>query len=353
MAGWRRQRATRPWLNHLVRAASHYGSRQADLYAAGITYFGFLALFPLLLLAVSVAGFVLAGRPDLLQDLIGEIRTAVPGDLGQQLVDGLDTVTEQRGTVGIIGLVGLLYAGLGWMGKLRVAIQTIWSGAPAQPNIVKAYLLDLVALIGLGGALLASVAVTAVANGLTGTVLELVGLDGVTGVGLLTRVLGIVVSIAGTTLIFLWLFLRLPQVEVSAGAVLPGAVFGAVGFEIIKLVGTLYLGSVSSSPAFIAVGGVVGLLIWIYIVCRFLLFSAAWTSTLPAVIEQRRQEVSADGPADPVVAGPPVPALQVSSGVPSAGVVAAGLVGVGAAVGTGATVLVRRWWRVGRRGRHS
>lgn len=340
-----------PWVAHLARAGTYYVERQADLLAAAITYFGFLALTPVILLAVSIAGFVLSGNPDLLNRLVEQIRVAVPGDLGVQLVDGVQLAIDKAGTVGVIGLVGLLYAGIGWMSKMRIAMQTIWKGTPEKHGFVRDNLGDLLSLLSLGSALLASVLLTAAANGLTGFLLELVGLDGVPGIGLLTRLLGIIIGISGTTLIFLWLFIRVPSTALPVRAVLPGAVFGAVGFEILKVVGTYYLASVSQSPATAALGSAVGVLVWIYFSSRFLLFAAAWTSTLPAVAERIVLEAAAEGgPAEPVVEGPSVPPLKPPShGVPSTPAVAAGLITVGAVAGVAAGGAVRHWWRTGRR----
>ena len=248
------------------------------------------------------------------------------------------------------GLLGLLYAGIGWMSKMRIAMQTIWRGRPLPGSFVKDKLRDLFALIGLGGALVASVALTAVANGLTSLVLEFLGLDGVPGIGLLTRALGILVAVAGTTLIFLWLFIRLPQLDVPVRAVLPGAIFGAVGFEILKVVGTIVIASATRSPTALAFGSVIGLLVWIYLSSRFLLFDAAWTSTLPAVSERIVTEAAEGQPLEPLVEGPAVPRLKPPvPGVPSTSAVAAGLIGVGAVVGAVAPSAVRRWWRAGRR----
>lgn len=345
MAGWRGQRARRPWFNHLIRAASHYGSRQADLLAAAITYFGFLALFPVILLGVSVAGFVLSGRPDLLADLIQEIRVAIPGELGQTVVDGVVMATDKRGAVGAIGLLGLLYAGLGWMSKLRIAMQTIWRGQPDQPNFVKDYIRDLLSLIGLGAAILASIALTALATGLTSYVIDLLGLSEIPGIGVFTALLAILIAIAGDTLIFLWLFHRLPHIDVPIRLILPGAIFGAVGFEILKLVGTFYIAQVSQSPAAAAFGSLIGLLVWIYITSRFLLFAAAWTSTLPRVVERAVADAAAEDPGEPLIEGPSVPPLKRPVEGPSTSAVAAGLIGVGAVVGALAPPVVRRWWR--------
>ena len=49
----RRQRARRPWLDHLIRAYQQYKNANGDHVAAAITYFSFLAIFPLVLLGAS------------------------------------------------------------------------------------------------------------------------------------------------------------------------------------------------------------------------------------------------------------------------------------------------------------
>ena len=86
-----------PWLDHLVRAYQRYKSTNGDHLAAAITYFSFLALFPLILLGISVAGFVLANNDALQQDLQELIRDNVPGDLGTQLSDSVHLDHRQPG----------------------------------------------------------------------------------------------------------------------------------------------------------------------------------------------------------------------------------------------------------------
>ena len=68
----------RPWLDHLVRAAGRYQSQRGDYYAAGITYFTVLSLFPLLMVAFAVAGFVLAGNAGTARRTAGEDRREHP-----------------------------------------------------------------------------------------------------------------------------------------------------------------------------------------------------------------------------------------------------------------------------------
>jgi membrane protein len=362
----RRQRKGRPWLDHLIRAYQRYKSANGNHLAAAITYFSFLALFPLMLLGVSVTGFVLANNTDLQQDLQNLIRDNVPGDLGIQLSESVKSVIDNRGTIGLIGLGGVALAGLGWVGNLRTALQVVWSCERVEENFVKAKLGDLLVLIGLGLGILVSFGLTAGGTAATHRLLEWAGLDGIIGMGTLTAALGIGLALAADTLIFAWLFVRLPRRPVRYRTVLRGALLAAVGYEVLKLVATFYLSRVTGNPTYGPFASAIGLLIWIDLVSRFLLLAAAWTAT-------GKQPVSPDDCADTPepgmavdvadrpaggrgVVGPvpssgaagdrePVAAGARRSGTPSPVAVAGVLVGTGAALGASAATAGRRYLR--------
>ena len=67
-----RLRARYGWFDHAMRAQERYNDSKGDFYAAGITYFTIFALFPLLMVGFAAGGFVLASRPELLDDTRGE-----------------------------------------------------------------------------------------------------------------------------------------------------------------------------------------------------------------------------------------------------------------------------------------
>lgn len=350
------------WLDHVIRAVGLYMERNADVLAGSVTFFGFLALFPSLLLAASVFGFVLSSRPDLLDDVIAQIVEYIPGSAGDQLIEALNAAIDSRGTVGIVGLLGLIYAGLGWISKLRLAIQTLWQGKPEEGSFLKDNARDLLTLVGLGGGLAASLAVTAVGTTAASFLIDLVGLAEFPGMTVITGGLAIALAVAGSTLVFCWLFGRLSGHDITYRSVLPGAVLAAVGFEILKLVGGFYLSLVSNSVSAGVFGSVVGILLFIYLACRFLLFCVAWTATLPRFA---RLGMGPGGPvgipytmlggyADPD--GAVAPGSEASTAPPSArqgapgvspAVVAAGLVATGAVAATLSRPLIRRWWRAG------
>lgn len=92
-----RQRAAHPWLDHTVRTGLRYQDNKGDYYAAGITYFTVLALVPIVMVAFSIAGFVLAGRPGTLEQIQDVIAENIPGQLGDTVQSLIDSAIDSRG----------------------------------------------------------------------------------------------------------------------------------------------------------------------------------------------------------------------------------------------------------------
>ncbi len=339
-AGLHAARARWSWLDHLVHAGGRYNRSQCDLLASGVTYYVFLALFPVVLLLASVAGFVLAGTPLLQLQLIEAIRSAVPGGTGDSLALEVTRAIDARGTTGVIGLAGFLFVGLGAMDKLRVGMDIVWRGEPDPPDVVGDRVKDLLALLGFAAAGVLSLALSTGTTAASAYVLGLLGVQGVPGFFLLTAALGIGLALAGDTLMFLWLLKGVPNTPYGVRRLLPGAVFGAVGFEVLKIVGGYYLTLLSGNVTVATFGSVVGVIIWINVVARFAFFTASWTATLPAV-EYSDAPVSL-GPEAPT----PLPDVVMIDergprGSPLA--VGLGLLGAGAVAGAASWHLVPRW----------
>jgi membrane protein len=294
-----RLRRRHPWFDHLARAGGRYERVHSDLMAAGVTYFAFLGLFPVLLLVASVFGLFLAGDALLQQELYDAIRETFPEELGQQLVHEVSSAVGSARVTGLIGLVGFLYAGLRTVDKLRIGMELIWKGQVEKPDILRDNLQDLLALLALGATGLLSLGVTGVITQAAGWLLGLLGLADAPGLAVLTAVLGLALAVGTDVVVFLWLLKVVPSTSHAVRRLLPGALFGAAGLEAMKLLGSLYLSLISGSVTASAFGGAVGILVWINVVCRFAFFTAAWTATLPRVQEA--------APAVPDRPGPVVP----------------------------------------------
>jgi membrane protein len=295
----RRVRRRYAWFDHLARAGGRYERVHSDLMAAGVTYFAFLGLFPVLLLAASIFGLFLARDALLQQQLFDSIRQAFPGHLGEQLVHEVQSAVGSAGVTGLVGLAGFLYAGLRTVDKLRIGMELIWKGEVDKPDVLRDNVQDLLALVALGGIGVVSLGLTGAVTSETSRVMKLLGLADDRGYGVLTWLVGMALALMVDVVIFLWLLRVVPSVSHPLRRLLPGALFGAAGFEVLKLVGGYYLTLISGSVTATAFGGAVGLLVWINLVARFSFFTAAWTATL------RRVESASPGrprDAEPVAA---------------------------------------------------
>jgi len=311
------------WLDHLMRAGARYSARNGDHYAAAITYFSVLSLVPIVMVAFAVAGYVLFLRPELLAELQAGIAKNVPAGLEGVIMPIINGAIESRNAVGAIGLLAALYSGIGWMSNLRDALSAQWGQVRATPPLVKRLLFDLLTLVGLGLALLASFAITGLASGFAVILLRLVGLADEGWAPVLLTVVGVLLGLLANWFIFLWVIARLPRQHVTLRSAAKAALLGAIGFEVLKQVMTFYIGSVTSSPSGAIFGPLLGLLVFAYFVSRFILLVTAWAATS----RENEQEEPTPVPPPAVIR----PAVTVRSG-PTGGT-ALGLLGAGLVTG--------------------
>ena len=313
-----RLRARMPWFDHVMRAQERYKDCKGDFYAAGITYFTIFALFPLLMVGFAVGGFVLASRPDLLAEVESQIRGAVSGDLGQQLIELMESAIDSRASVGIIGLAAAAWAGLGWMANLREALSQMWGGFRGEPpGFVRTKLSDLVTLLSAFVAIVATIALTALGSAsVMADVLEWFGVGDTTGLSPVLRGASIVVSVLVSWLLFTLVIARLPRESVSFRSSVRAGLIAAVAFEIFKLVAAIYLRSVVTGPAGATFGPVLGLMVFAYITARLILFATAWAATTPENMGE--DELPAPGPAvikNRIITRPGLGPLQATAAV--------------------------------------
>ncbi|NIH82562.1 inner membrane protein YhjD [Amycolatopsis viridis] len=307
-----RLRRKYPWLDHLVRANEAFGERYGNHYAAAITYFSVLSLFPLLMVGFSIAGFVLANNTAALNELRNGIISSTPPGIGDFVTKIVDAALASRGGTGVLGLLLALYSGIGWMSNLRDALTAQWGQEKKSRPLVSTTVKDLLALGGLGLALVVSFGLTAVGGGIGRLLLRLVGLEDQSWALFLLRLATIVLALLANTLVFLWVLSRLPREKVSVRSAVKGAAIASIGFEVLKQVGSIYLASVTKSPSGVLFGPIIGLLVFANLVSRFLLFVTAWTATA------RENLVTTVEPPPPAVIRPTV---EVRRG-PGAGAVA-------------------------------
>ncbi|MFF2229752.1 YihY/virulence factor BrkB family protein [Streptomyces anulatus] len=264
--------------------------------AAAITFISFLALFPLIAVGAAVAAALLSDEQvDTIKDKLAD---QVPG-ISDQL--GIDGLIANAGTVGLVAGALLLFTGVGWVGSMRECLRAVWELDEVQEaNPVVAKVKDAVLLVGLGGAALATLAVSTIGSTAVGRTADLIGIPEDGAGGILLRVAALAVAVVADFLLLLYLLTLLPGVEPPRRRLVVAALLGAVGFELLKLLLGSYMREVAGKSMYGAFGVPIALLLWINFTAKLLLFCAAWTATGSKDEETREgEEVREGGEQDP------------------------------------------------------
>lgn len=305
----RRQQRS-PRISFVAAVIKKFGDDQAGQLAALIAYYGFVSLFPLLLVLVTILGFVLQGDP-------GEQKRILDGALGQfPIVRGqlkLEPLTGSSVALAI-GVIGSLLAGMGITGATQNAFNRIW-GVPFKdrPNFLFAHLRGLGMLAILGT--LSVVSTTAA------------GFVGTGSHNAVDVIVGVVVAFVLNIALFMTAFKLLTAVDVGWRDLLPGVIVAAVFWQLLQHLGGYYIDHElkHTGPLYGYFALVLGLLAWLYLGAQLTIFAAeinvvrlhrlwprsffsdrlleadkrAMTSSaeIEERVEQESVEVSFDGPA--------------------------------------------------------
>jgi membrane protein len=282
------------WLDHVVRMVQHYGAVNGNAQAGAVTFFGFLSFFPILALGFFTVGLLAELYPQIQDQMAREIDDLLPGVLGDG--DGqirLETIQDYSGTVGAVGLVSVVYSGLGWLSGMRQALEVMFV-VPRQehPSFLLGKLRDLGALVMIGLTLLVSVALSGAVTGFSGLILDAVGIDPEAVLpAVMLGVVGHALAVVASAVLLMTMFkLLLVDPHVPRRALVRGALLGAVGFEVLKLGANLLLAQTKGSPAFQAFGVALILLVWINYFSRLVMYSASWAYTSSVARERRATE---------------------------------------------------------------
>jgi membrane protein len=275
----KRLRTRYRWVDHLIRALDRYIEHSAYQYAASITYFTVLSVVPILMLGLSIGGFIVIDDEQVAAELRLKIVETLPAGLDSFVTEVYDTVLTQRTSLGLFGLALGLYTGWNWMNALRDALTAMWNLQRPPMPFFRTILFDFLSLLSLSVAFVVSFGLSAAGGWLNSFLLHLISLDHEPWAGTVLSLLSVPLAILADWLVFLWVLARLPRLKVDTRNAVRGALAAAIGFEILKQAVNVYLNLLGRSPTSAAFGSVIGLLVFIYLVARMLLLVAAWTAT--------------------------------------------------------------------------
>jgi membrane protein len=238
-----------------------FGEDEGGSMVSLIAYRAFFSLFPLLLLMITILGFVLAGNEELRKEVVNGTLSQFP-IIGNQLKGG---ELKGSGIALAIGIVGSVLAGVGVILETEQTFNRCW-GVPksAERGFVGSRLRAIILLVVLGGLAV----VSTVVGGLAAGGADLFGAGG--------KVAGIVIATVLNLFVFGAVFRLLTTETVETRALIPGVVVATIGWEILQLIGGWYISHEvkNASAVYGTFALVIGLLAWIHLGAMFVVLGA-------------------------------------------------------------------------------
>ena len=282
-----------PFLKPVAAVQRRYGDVGGNQLAAAFTLQAFLSIFPLILVGLAVLGFVSAhshgvaggitgGQGDLAGRLVDQL--GLQGESAKMMTDAVHAAERSRKAASIVGFLGLLWSGLGLVAALQFAYNSVWQ---VKDRGMKDKAFGLLWLAGAAVLFVGGAAATTALRWLPGFLAPV----------------GIIVTFLVSFGLWLWTLRVLPNTKLPWGSLVPGAIFGAVGLEVLKIVGAYYVPKAvaSSSQLYGSLGIVFAVLAWLLIFGRLVVYSA--------VVNVVRYEKD-KGTLRAVIEAPPVPDVR-------------------------------------------
>jgi len=244
-------------LDTLMNVNERVGIVGGGPLSAALALAAFVSLFPLVLVGIAVVGFVASNDVNLAAETVD--RLGLTGQAAETMLDAFRTAEETRRAATIVGFATLLWSGLGVVSTAETVINAAWQ---AKSRGLVGKLNALAWLAGAGSLLLVSIGLTSLASIVPGPAV------------IPTVAVGLVLD----TALFLWTFQRLANVSVGWRDHLRGALVGAVGLGVLKLVGAVYVPRLVSSASALygSIGVVFAVLAWFVLAAKLLMYAAAY-----------------------------------------------------------------------------
>ncbi len=265
-------------------------AKNAPSRGAALAFYAVTSLAPILLIVIAVAGAAF-GEEAARGAIFAEFRNLLGTDGADFLERIIASASAQRASVvaTIIGIAALIFSASGVFTELEDALNEIWGvryEGGMFSGLVRARLLSLGLVAGLGFLLLVSLVADAALSGLR----EVVNRNWPFGASLFVA-LNFFVTLVLVATLFAAIYKLLPAKPLAWPYVIFGAGVTALLFQVGKLLIGLYLGGYGAGSSLGAAGAVLGLLLWIYYSAQIFLFGAALTKAHYDLTHERHEKM--------------------------------------------------------------
>ena len=273
----------------LETALRTFTEKQAAQASAGLAYYTFFSIFPLMLAFVAGGSYFLDSH-QVFSTVTQFIQQALP--ISRQVInENIEEILKQRGTAGIVSLLILLWSASGMFTNLAYNINLAWPRA-ARRNFIQSRLVGLWMLAGLIGLILLSLILSWVTTRLP---FMSISRDTDSPANLLVlRVISALGSWLMIFLAFLTLYHRIPRQRVRWSSTLWGALIASLAWKAVTAGFSWYLGSSFGQYQLVygSLGAIVAFLFLIYIISLITLFGAHLSAAIEGWEANRIQTVA-------------------------------------------------------------
>jgi len=263
--------------------------------AAALSYYAAFSLGPLLIICISIAGFIF-GEEAVRGELSSQI-TYLIGKEGAEMVEIIIKGASNLTTgfiAGIISLILLVLGSLGVFVELQESLNIIWGVEPKPGRGIWGFLKTRVTSFSMVIATGFLMMISLIINTFIGLLYKLLG-EYVNPAFPATEIINLVSSFIIITLLFAFMFKYLPDVIISWRYVWIGAVITSILFSVGKYLIGLYLGNSSYSSTYGAAASFIIIFIWIYYSGIILFLGAEFTQVYRSRYSNSKIEPDADG----------------------------------------------------------
>lgn len=296
----------------IKQTAVDWSEDDASRLAASLAYYAAISIAPLVLVIISVAGFVFGedAARGAIMDQVGGLVGYDSAATVESMVEGADKPRTGLFAT-IVGVAVLLFGASGVFGELQSSMNVIWEVEPKPGGgvwrFIRTRFLSLSMVFGVAFLLMISLVVSA---GLTALGDVIAGF--VPGAPIIWQLVGYLASFAIISLLFAMIFKVLPDAKVRFRDVWIGALVTAGLFQLGKFLVGIYIAKADVASGYGAAGSVVVMLLWIYYSAQIFFFGAEFTQAYAKMsgtpIEPTKNAVAAPRRDDDPVETPRRPA---------------------------------------------
>jgi membrane protein len=262
------------------KSADRFDDLEGFRLGAAFSYYATFAIFPLVLLTVTVVGYVIGDDAPTRERILAQVGTADASvrSVLEQTLTSMQQSHGARKTSAIVGLISLLFSASGAFVELDFSLNKIWKVKPRCGEGILGKVSVFLHERWSGFACVAGIGVFMVASLVTSSALAVLANHvHYTLTPALLRAAETAVSIVMLSLLFAAAFHFVPRSKPPFRDVIGGAVLTTVMLTVLKAVFALYLSHLTSYSAYGIVGGVLALATWIYLSSQIIFFGATVT----------------------------------------------------------------------------